>query len=509
MAYDFSIGLFNSIKRGNAPLRDLTPNFYPTWTRSKRAIGGDWQGTTTLPDKRDDRRAGWTQDEMLEFFLEGMTREVRESVGGYVTWQGYVAEMELTLNGVTWRRSIVSPPLANACKAVYTRLFDNLLTNGGAESGAWTALNGATVTQSPEWVNTGFYSCKVVVNDTTVRGACLGTPTIAAGLAYTLTGKLKIVSGAWRVTIARADTGALLGEGLRHDAAGEVGISIHIQSNNTYAGAVNVEVKSLSVAGTCYGDSFILQRESIPESETGWFTDTASITEFGRYEQAARLVGMTSAAANAVAQADLKEQAWPKTRRPSDLTSFDFEVTGKKTALALLLHGYAHTLGNKYCLAVGTSATCSEQVVTILSEAEFVSRGTIGTNSTLYRIDDGAPIRHWQALKDIAAAGDGTSARWVCGVYAERRFDYEAAPTDIRYHFRRGRYYAGSGNVPLEPWFAQAGVYLYIDDAPVGPGQISGHFSDDPRIEFVSEVEMGPPTAEQPLGTLTMRSEVS
>ena len=50
------------------------------------------------------------------------------------------AEQQLTLDGVTYIRSMVDQ--ANAVKVMYTRLGDNMLSNGGAESGAWTVAAG-------------------------------------------------------------------------------------------------------------------------------------------------------------------------------------------------------------------------------------------------------------------------------------------------------------------------------------------------------------------------------
>ena len=47
-----------------------------------------------------------------------------------VTWQGFIAEQQLTLDGVTYIRSMIDQ--ANAVKVLYTRIGDTLITNGGA-----------------------------------------------------------------------------------------------------------------------------------------------------------------------------------------------------------------------------------------------------------------------------------------------------------------------------------------------------------------------------------------
>jgi hypothetical protein len=159
---DWSVVLYRSINNGSGSLGNITDRIKDTWRRSTRAVGGYWWGTCEY--------AG-ASGELLEMFLEGMMREFRENSGGLITWQGFVAEMELQLNGVRYMRSMLN--MANAVKCIYTRIGDSILTNGGAESGAWSAYNGATVTQSTTWVNTGTYSCKIDVGDATIRGATL------------------------------------------------------------------------------------------------------------------------------------------------------------------------------------------------------------------------------------------------------------------------------------------------------------------------------------------------
>jgi hypothetical protein len=505
----WALDLFSSIQRGGQHKRSVTPNVKASWKRSKRAIGGDWIGTFELIDRRVDRTIGISQDAMLELFLDGLGYEVRETVGGGMqTWQGYIGEMELALDGVAYVRSLVSPVVANACKNIYTRLYDEQLTNGGAESGAWTALDGATSTQVTDWVNSGQYSCKMVTGDTAAHVFRMGTVTIVANVAYICTGILHILSGTWKVRLLRADTGAALDEGTRHDA-GDVNISINVPASNTYSGDVYVEVKSINTVGTCYGDSFSFQRAPVPDTQTGWVIDPDSIAQYGRCEQATRLVGMTPEAAISRAKADLIKQAWPRTRRPGDLTSFDYDVTTAENRLTITALGYVHTLANQYCQAIGRSAYTSVQVAAIISEAEFVTAGTIKLNENPYTIDPGAPIRHWQALQDMIVASDdtGTGTRWLGGVFSHRLFDYRPAPNTINYHYRKGRYYNVKGGLQ-EPWLAQPGYLLYLDDAPVTPAPIAGRFEADPRIEYVAEVEMNPPTPEQPWGVLIMRPEV-
>ena len=81
------LGLYETVLRGGGALRDIKTRIGETWQRSIRSVGGYWLGTAEYRAPRD---------ELLELFLEGMMREVRETLGGLVTWQGFIAEMHLT-----------------------------------------------------------------------------------------------------------------------------------------------------------------------------------------------------------------------------------------------------------------------------------------------------------------------------------------------------------------------------------------------------------------------------
>lgn len=507
MSIDWSATLYNSIKRGNAALWNITDRIRDTWQRSTRAIGGYWIGTCEYKGTRDD---------MLEMFAEGMMREIREDVGGLVTWQGYVAEMQITVNGVTYIRSMVDN--ANAVKLLYTRLGDNVLTNGGAESGAWSVATGkggisgsATVTQDTTWKNTGTYSCKIVssggVQGANIQGAAGPTYaiTIAAETAYEITGVVNATSGSWRISCNRSDTDASLAKDSTRGATGERTVKMSIPATNTYAGTADLRITSEGTAGTIYGDSFSFNIAPY-QAQTGWAEDTLSMTEYGRLELATLEVAMSSAAANAKAATMLKKLAWPKVLPPNEFGIASVDTLGEQSdKLSLTFHGYVHTLANKYVLSVGTLGM-GAHVSLIIDEAEFVELGSISSNPVSYFIDNRGPIKHWQALMDIINAGDASGRRWVGGVSNNRLFDYGLADNRIAYHYRGGRFYHSAGG-ELEPWFAEPGHLLYLDDAPIGPGQISGNLEDDPHLVFVSEVEMGPPTDDSPMGTLSMRHE--
>ncbi len=281
-----------------------------------------------------------------------------------------------------------------------------------------------------------------------------------------------------------------------------------IPATNTFAGTVDLRITSEAAAGTVYGDSFIFALAPF-QAQTGWVTDDDSIEEYGRIELAALEVAMTSAAANAKTATLLKKLAWPRAKPPDEFANLGSDLivasAGGQDKLTLTAHGYVHTLANKYTLTTGTAAA-SAQVTAMINGAEFVAPGSISSNLISNMIDTRAPIKQWQALMDIIQAGDASGNRWVGGVAGQRYFDYGLADGLVAYHYRGGRFYNAAGG-ELEPWFAEPGHLLYLDDMPTGPTQISGSTEDDPHVVFVSEVEMGPPTAEYPNGTLLMRHE--
>src|SRR3972149_11102105 len=120
-----ALQLYTSIKGGNGFIRDITRNLWPTWRCSSRRIGGYWIAKAAYYGSRE---------EQLEMFTAGLTREIRQMYSGLMTWQGFIAEMQLTLGGATWKRSIFD--VFNSVAMIYQIEYANLLTNGSGESGA-------------------------------------------------------------------------------------------------------------------------------------------------------------------------------------------------------------------------------------------------------------------------------------------------------------------------------------------------------------------------------------
>lgn len=464
--------LYDSVKHGEAVLGDVTEAWLPTWKRSIRSVGGFWVGTARMTGARTD---------LEEMFLEGLMRDVRETVGSLVTWQGFVGGMELVTNGDRLTRQWGE--VANAVRLIYSRVGDNLLTDGSAESAAWAAFGTpTTLEQSTTWVSHGTYACHIVT-DAATEGAIIQTGiTITDHKTYECRVAVNIVSGTWRLAIYRTDTGAEIATTTEGTAGVKVMRAVVADENN-YAGTVGVRLYCRSGAGEIYGDEARLN-EAPSRAETAWHTDTASVSEFGRMENVGLRGQLGGAAAEAEAATLLRKSAWPRTKPPDEIATTT--PGGTANELWLTLYGYAFTLRNKYVLTTGTDAV-SDHVSALLGAAELVNTGVVQTNALEYQIGDMAPLRAWQVLRDMVRAGDASGNRWMGGVYAGRKFDYEQASTALAYYRRGGRIWNVAGGEE-EPWFAKPGL-VRLDEFVGGTSGVTGDVADDPRVSFAEEVE--------------------
>lgn len=473
-----SIALHDSISHGGAFIQDATLALGKTWKQSIRSIGGFWIA-----------QAEWQGEEKDFIFLEGLNWEVRVKSGGAFVWNGFLAEMRYRKAGVEYFRSWLE--LANRVQVIYSRIGANAFTNGGAESGAWTAVSGATVTQSTAWVSDGTYSCKIVTSGGANKGATIqGGISITAGVAYQIRVTTNVVSGTWRFRVVNDGDSSVIASTAA--GTGQRVLNLTISDTNTYTGTVTVQLLCEDTSGEIYGDGGVFQ-EAPRRASSSWYPDAsdvakarASQSEFGVLEEILLKPGMSDAAANGLAQTHLKKHAWPRTLPPPNIDEINPESRQAQDKLSLVFYGYVYTLRNKFTASLGT-ATASAHVSAIQAESEFIGAGAIRTNSMSYQVDDRAPLRGWKVLEQITEAGDSSGNRWTCGVYEDKKLDYEQASTDLAGRIRGGRFYHIAGG-ELEPWFARPGYY-YIDDMPVSPSQISGEDADDPHIVYLSEIE--------------------
>ncbi len=482
-----SLGLFDPVVNGNASLYDVTKLIQDNWRRSIRRIGGFWLGTCEIPA----REVGL--DYLDVFFESGILREMREIGGGEETWRGAIVKMEYTRKSDVFVRDIT--PMANAIRSIYTRIGNNLLTNGSGESGPWTVYNGATVTQDATWASHGTYSIKIVVADTSLRGATVQSGiAIAANTQYLLRGTLKVTSGSWRLAVNRTDTDETLCFFSSRGEFGDFAVNVSIPDSNTYAGTVYIRITSEAAAGTINADAMVFQTGPT-RAETGWYADTDSIAMYGRKEDVLLRGGKSNADANAECQSMLLDRAWVNPTPPKSSQTWLKQT--REDSLRLTFAGYWAMLNWIYTTQHGTQG-CSTWVSALAAlQSTYVSTGIIESNSTDFFVDDRGPLKCGDLLGEVAQAGASGGAKYAIGVYADRKLDYESVPQTLSYYRRDGRLYTAIES-EIEPWLARPGWALW-QDMPLGPGTITANAQHDPRWVYLEEVEMLP-SKDSPLG---------
>jgi hypothetical protein len=482
--------LYAPLVNGNGQQSDVTNLFGPTWRRTIRSKGGFWLGTVDI----DTTQAGSAY--LSDLFTYGILSEIREGGSGQETWRGLLVKMDYTLNGMQYVMDI--NPVANMIRSIYTRIFDNLVPNGDCESGAWGTYGTPTsVLQYTAWKTGGNYSMQIIspggINGATVAAAV----TIAAGVTYSIKGNLRVVSGSWRFSVNRTDTGAAIAHDSTHGNYGDHAINISIPNSNTYAGTVNILITSEGIAGEIWADDISLAEQS-RSANTGWQSDINARVALGRKEDILLESGMSDAAANARVASQVRERSWPQTSSPAQYQTRIDDKPGVDK-LSLTFAGYWATLNWTYTRILGTSGV-STHITNILARlaadqssyesmgTPFVQTGYIEANTLSYTIDNSTPLRCGDVLRDMASAGEtGGAARYGIGVVEDRRLNYARIAPTPQYTLRHNRaIYPGGGEV--EPWLVRPG-WVINEDMPLG-AYASQYAEQNPRWEFIEEVEM-------------------
>lgn len=450
---------------------NATRNLEATWRRSIRTIGGFWLGS-----------AKWegTTAEMLDIFQNGMQYEIRETSQGITTWEGFVAEMYLKHKGVSYYRSWSE--IANRVKTIYSKIGKNLIDNPGCETAAWDAYNSpSTRERSSTWATQGSYSCHVVADSANDGVIIDSSISITARKAYSARVTVYIISGTWRLEIYDSN-GSI--DAVDESIAGQTVMYAGVGDNNAST-TVGMRLYCTTSSGEIYADAAVFQLAPT-RAETAWFNNTVSQAEYGVMEEVLLQAGMTDDAANALARTTRYRRNWCKTKLSRSI-EVEPEDDRNKDELEIIFCGYAFTLRNKYSGLVGTEDEASDLITNIIAEQEFVLPGSIQPNTLNYNVDDREAYRSWDLIRDIVQSGDASGNRWVCGVYAGRRFRYERASNEYVARIRNGELLDVGGG-PLQGWFAEPGL-IALDDIPLAPGTPTGSGEDNPKAAWVDEVE--------------------
>ncbi len=483
----FALDEYDPFLAGNGQHATVSELYRPTWRRSIARIGGYKIGTVQLTSKE------LTRGELDERFKYGLLRELREHGGNRETWRGLLVKMEYNRAGDTFIRDVSM--MANAIRSIYTRIGDNMLTNGGAESGVWSSYAGGTVTQSTEWVSQGTYSGKIVASGAGQGATIQAVIPITAGIGYLIRGTLHVISGSWKFSSNRADNGQSLAFFSTGGTVGDHAAEIYIPESNTYMGNADLRISAES-AGTIYVDACVVQTAPA-RAETGWYTDMRSIAVHGRKEDILLRPGMSNADANDEVQSDLLKRAWAHPSPPRSGVSI---TKTAEDSLTLTFAGYWCTLNWLYSTLAGTRTRSAWVAALLAQQAQFLLPGKIETNANDFLVDSSDPLRLGDTLRQIANAGATGGQLWGIGVYSERKLNYQAIPQELKYYRRQGQLFEVSGNIG-DPWRARPGWALW-QDMPLGPGSLTTNPAHDPRWQFLEEIEMLPPSEAAADGSL-------
>ncbi|NIP85441.1 MAG: hypothetical protein GTO03_07715, partial [Planctomycetales bacterium] len=330
-----------------------------------RDLTDDWHGCF-----KGNGEIRGSESELRRFFYSNIGRRVVRSSGGIDWWEGIIVRMDWTNQGITLVRTLEN--LANWTKVIYTKVGDNQLANGDVEDGAWNAVGTpSTHATYTSWYARGPTSMRVVTdaaNEGTQVGDGVGgadTVSVTAGVAYDCSMILDVQSGTW--TLQVLDSGSNVLAQRSTGGTGRTWLKCQIPDSNTTADAACTVRLIASASGAevyCDGATF---RTSPYASNTGWYTDSSSVSEYGRAERILLEGEMTDDEATGRAQERLAELAWVRTRPPE---RGEMRTRQERPRLTITAYGYWWTLGWRYLLDDGTQGA-SAYISSLCSEAEF------------------------------------------------------------------------------------------------------------------------------------------
>lgn len=227
--------------------------------------------------------------------------------------------------------------------------------------------------------------------------------------------------------------------------------------------------------------------------ETAWGENTDSTGLYGDseyIEQAPSMYNLT--AAEARRDRLLAQDAYPRSRAQGGLVidpAREAEVDG----LSVTCAGYVFSMNRRHRETDTAPANASAQVSTLVGESEFVTAGSIETNTLQVPISTGGtPTPLWDLAREIILMGDASGNEWAGGVYAGREFDLVAAETSVTHYWRDGRLYDLADN-PILPTHAKPGMLVEIVGAPRGRTLPGAAVWDQPNRAYIDEVEFQAP----------------
>lgn len=480
---EYSLTLYDRPKTASDPLTTMPATLgnvtrrFPDWHHTTASIWGCKEAGGTFVG---------SESEKLRFFMNSIGRMIVFSDGSINWWKGMIVGLYLTRYGHTI--SIEMADMANKVQVIYSKIGPNLFSNGDVESSAWTQVGSPSTHEratTQRW--RGTYSMHVVTDAADEGTQVESGVSITAGRSYICRVSVEVISGNWTLYLEDG-SGSTISSRAASGTGKEV-LQTRISETNAET-SITVELRADGSGAEIYADNAVLQLAPA-RTETEWFEDTVSQSEFGTMEAIDLQRGMTDAQAEGHAQRLLKRHAWPFVRGPQGGEIISADEEGEPATLEVVLAGMALTMSFKHLLA-GGETTASAAITSLVGEAEFVSAGYIQSNSTDVKVEDANPTTLWEAVSEVTEAGDGSGDSWMAGVYPDRDgldvLNYRARPSIIDYEIVDGLLRINGRNVIKKPWEYRPGYAVY-SDLPQLPAQFPGTgTTEQPNVVWLDEV---------------------
>jgi hypothetical protein len=223
-------------------------------------------------------------------------------------------------------------------------------------------------------------------------------------------------------------------------------------------------------------------------ASTAYAEDATSQARYGVIHKILSAGGLSQANAEQIRDTYLAQNKTPETTSRFTLAGQD------NVRLSIELLGYVH-MQTIYPFASSTTGdgNLSTRLAAILDDDPnhlFSSaNASIATNTVQVSQFENDDPTAWDAIKSLVAMGDANDARYLYGVYGNRRAVYEAAPNTYSYR----REIAASGDIEtivggtVKPWAVKPGRWLLFPDFLVGRSQ-PADLRNDPRALFIERV---------------------